>query len=622
MTADAAALNAPSQAELTGLIEDVRRLRAQQRAGTLDPETLQRALDDMDRFLAWADQSQQRLTQQERVEMLYRVSQMMGSSLNLQQVLDRVMDAVTELTKADRAFLMLRDDDGTVDVQAARNLDQQTISAENFKYSRSIVDAVLDTGVAAVTTNAAVDPRYRDSNSVVSQQLRFVVAVPLRLRDRVMGVIYADSRLPGVFAGEDTLPMLETFAAQAAVEIDHARLFGSTDAALSARIEELQQLRRIDLQLNASLEEGRTLQVTLDWVSRMCRADVGYATLNDGEELPIRFRTGDAPDTPLGASLAGLYPQVGDVIETNRTYCFTQSGASVALLPIVHESETLAIVALRRAIGDGRGAFSAEEIDLAERILARASVAIDNARLHAAVKAADQAKTEFVGIVAHDLRSPMGTILAYADLTLLTNTLTSEQAEYVERIRDTVYRVDKLVSDLADISRIESGRFYIEEDHVSSARLLLELRETMSATIVGHHHQYVEDIAPDLLDVRADHFRLLQVLTNLVSNAAKYTPDGGIITVSAQVIAGHHGSVVEFAVADTGIGMSPELLEFLGTKFWRAEDSFTRSRPGSGLGFYIASRLVEQMGGRIAMTSTPGMGSRFAFSVPAWEDTP
>ncbi len=620
MTADVAARGAPSQAELTGLIADVRRLRAQQRAGTLDPAALERALDDMERFLAWTDQSQQRLTQQERVEMLYRVSQMTGSSLNLQQVLDRVMDAVTELTKADRAFLMLRDDDGTVAVHAARNLDQQTISAENFKYSRSIVDTVLDTGVAAVTTNAAVDPRYRDSSSVVNQQLRFVVAVPLRLRDRVMGVIYADSRLPGVFAGEDTLPMLETFAAQAAVAIDHARLFGSTDAALSARIEELQQLRRIDLQLNASLEEGRTLQLTLDWVSRMCRADIGYAALNDGDELAIRFRTGDAPDLPAGASLANLYPQVSDVIETNRTYCFTQSGASVALLPIVHESETLAIIALRRAVGDGRGSFSAEEIDLAERILARASVAIDNARLHAAVKAADQAKTEFVGIVAHDLRSPMGTILAYADLTLLTNTLTPEQSDYVERIRDTVYRVDKLVSDLADISRIESGRFYIEEDHVSSARLLFELRETMSATIASHHHQYVEDIAPDLRDVRADHFRLLQVLTNLVSNAAKYTPDGGIITVSAQLASGPHGSQVEFAVADTGIGLSPELLEFLGTKFWRAEDSFTRSRPGSGLGFYIASRLVEQMGGRIAMTSTPGMGSRFAFSVPAWED--
>jgi signal transduction histidine kinase len=291
----------------------------------------------------------------------------------------------------------------------------------------------------------------------------------------------------------------------------------------------------------------------------------------------------------------------------------------VALLPILHEERLIGIVSMRRA-ADVRGPFSAEEIDLAERILARAAVAIDNARLHAQVIAADRAKTEFVGIVAHDLRAPMGTILAYADLTLLTGTLDTEQADYIERIRDTVYRVDKLISDLADISRIESGVFLVEETRVNVGRLVAELRETTQSLIAGHGHQWAEELAPELPDVRADHFRLLQVLTNLVSNAVKYTPDGGTITVSAGLVADSEPPQVEFSVADTGIGMSDEALAQLGVKFWRSEDEYTRSQPGSGLGFYIASRLVQQMGGQIRAISSPGTGSRFSFSVPVWQE--
>jgi len=609
----------PSERDASALLADLHLLRAQQDAGAADPALLARALDQMETFIAGTSPTRRAQAEHARIEVLYRISQEMGSSLELPQVLEHVIDAVIELTRADRAFLILRNDDGSVEVRTARNLDQQTLHAEDFRYSRSVVDIVLDTGASTFTTNAALDPRFRDSSSVVAQMLRFIIAVPLRLRGKVIGVIYADSRNPGVFAGEDMLPLFETFAAQAAVAIEHARLFSQTDAALSARIEELQQLRRIDLQLNASLEEDRTLQVTLDWLTRVCAAQSGYAAIVQEGEAVIRHRVGEAATQAAGALLSGVWPQVHDVLGTSRTFCFSSGGHSVALLPIVHEGETLAVISMRRS-SDGRGPFSGEEIDLAERILVRAAVAIDNARLHAAVIAADQAKSEFVGIVAHDLRTPMGTILAYADLTLLTGRLDAELAEHIEHIRDTVYRVDRLISDLADISRIESGQFLIEETRVHIGRLLTELRDIMQTTIAAHHHQWAEDIEPGLPDLRADHYRLVQVLTNLASNAAKYTPNGGTITVSAALSRQNPPGQVCFAVTDTGIGMTEEALAHLGGKFWRAGDSFTRSQPGSGLGFFIARRLVEQMGGAIQAESAPGLGSRFTFSVPVWQE--
>jgi signal transduction histidine kinase len=616
MTADRAALSA---LETRDLLAEVRHLRAQLAHDELDPALLNHVLASIESFAEWADQSRERLDRQERLQALFRVSQMLSHSLDIQTVLDSVMDAVTELTQADRAFLMLRDDDGTVAVRAARNLDQHTLQAEQFKYSRSVVDSVLDTGEATVTTNAARDPRFRDSASIVSQQLRFIAAVPLIMRERVMGVVYADSRSPRALAGDDVLPMLEAFAAQAAIAIDHAQLFTSTGAALTARIEELQQLRRIDFQLNASLNEPHVLQMTLDWLSRLCRADAGCVALLEGDTAIIQFITGEPCEAIQGRPLAELWPQVADVLGTRRGFCFTQREVSVAMLPVLHEGGTLAVVSLQRKTG-ARGPFSGEEIDLAERILARAAIAIENARLHSAVIAANAAKTEFVGIVAHDLRSPMGTILAYADLTLQTRKLASEPTEYVERIRDTVYRVDKLISDLADISRIESGQFSIEPVPVNPVELITELRHTMQSQIAVRHHQWVEQLAPGLPDIQADYYRLLQVLTNLASNAIKYTPDGGVITVTIARAPGFATPHLAFTVADTGIGLSEAAQMQLGAKFWRAGDTFTRAQPGSGLGFYIARRLVQQMGGDIVVDSAPGHGSRFTFALPAWKD--
>src|SRR5690606_35988004 len=242
-----------------------------------------------------------------------------------------------------------------------------------------------------------------------------------------------------------------------------------------------------------------------------------------------------------------------------------------------------------------------------ERIVTRAAVAIENARLYAAVQAADRAKSEFVGIVAHDLKVPMTSILGYADLTLLDGNLQEQQVNYQNRIRDTVKRMEMLVSDLADISRIESGHFFMNETHVRVADIVQGVRDAIMTQITSREHKYVESVEPDLPDMQVDYYRLLQVLTNLASNAYKYTPNGGTITLSVR----RAGDKIEFSIADTGIGMSRTAIKKLGTKFWRADDEYTRSQPGAGLGYAITASLVEQMGSHIVVESEVGKGSKF-----------
>jgi signal transduction histidine kinase len=140
------------------------------------------------------------------------------------------------------------------------------------------------------------------------------------------------------------------------------------------------------------------------------------------------------------------------------------------------------------------------------------------------------------------------------------------------------------------------------------------LKDGMQPQINARKHTLVEQIPDDLPDLKTDYYRLLQVLTNLMSNAVKYTPEQGTVTLALRPLEKR----VEFSIADTGVGLSKESLRMLGTKFWRAEDDFTRSQPGTGLGFAITRSLVEQMGSHIEIQSELGKGSTFTFSISAY----
>jgi len=591
-------------------------LRAQVQAGSVDPLFLARQLDRLDALLARVEQGQQKLHQEGRFEALYNVSRLIGSSLDLQTVLDQVIDAIISLTGAERGFLMLRDDDGGLAVKVARNFDQQTLSAADASFSRTIVNQVLDSGKAIVTTNAVEDPRFAQKASIVMQALRSVMATPLRARGGVIGVAYVDNKVVTGLFTEGDLAALDTLAGQAAVAIDNALLFSATDQELALRVEELRQLRRVDRLLNETLDARTAMQHTLEWACRLSEASAGHLSLLEGDPpaLHTTYHYGVPPGSTQPLNLEERFPQVREALATNRTVAAQTGGSALLVVPITREQKAVGTVILCRA--DARP-FTANQQDIVERVVDRAAVAIENARLYAAVQAADRAKSEFVGVVAHDLKAPMTGIAGYADLLLITaSNLDARQVEYLSRIKNTEQRMEVLVSDLADISRIESGHFFMRELRVPVADIVRALKDTTMPQIEERGHTLVERVGPDLPDMWVDYYRLLQVLTNLLTNACKYTPDGGTITLSAA----QQGGRIHFSVADTGIGMSKEDLARLGTKFWRAEDSFTRSQPGTGLGFAITRALVEQMGSAVAVTSAAGVGSTFTFSVPVAQD--
>ncbi len=603
---------AVSDLELASIRQNVNIIRGQITGGRVDGQFLLKQVETLTDLLGRIDAERKQHKKEGRFQALYNVSRLLGESLDLQTVLNQVMDAIINLTGADRGFLMLRNDDGGMTVQVARNLDQKTLGSDDFKFSRTITNQVLDSGKAVVTNNAAEDPRFSGQASIIGQALRSIMATPLRARGKVIGVVYVDNRMTAGLFVDDDLAALDTFAGQAAVAIDNARLFSETDQALSARVEELQTLRRVDRQLTETLDADKAMQITLEWACRLSNATSGHLGLLEGERVRAVHHYGHEDSQP--DYLDEAYPHLMDVVATGKPVTVsgeqTDRDYSISMVPIARENTVFGVVVIKR---QGTEAFTAEQQDLIERMVVRAAVSIENARLYAAVQAANLAKSEFVGIVAHDLKVPMTSISGYTDLAIMVGELSDRQKEFLQKVKDTVKRMAILVSDLADISRIESGHFYMNETRVPVADIVQGVRDGTMTQMQEYQHEYIEDIAPDLPDMQVDYYRLLQVLTNLVSNAYKYTPDGGKITFRARK---NNNGQIEFSVTDTGIGLSAEAVAMLGTKFWRAEDDFTRSRPGTGLGFAITRSLVEQMGDGIHIESEVGKGSTFSFAIP------
>jgi len=231
--------------ELDGLLR-AQRAMLQQRGMNLPPGTLQdvaTAGSDLDKLAAHLRAQQIELT---RLRALADTSALINSALGLDEVLNRVMDTVIRLTDAERGYIVLRDEQsGAMTVRVARNLDRETIERGSFTVSRSVVNSVAQTGTPVVTTNAQSDPRFADQESVVSYSLRSILCVPLKIKETVIGVVYADNHVRSGLFGESELALLIAFADQAAVAIENARLFENVRATLEEVTENKELLESV-----------------------------------------------------------------------------------------------------------------------------------------------------------------------------------------------------------------------------------------------------------------------------------------------------------------------------------------------------------------------------------------
>lgn len=308
-----------------------------------------------------------------------------------------------------------------------------------------------------------------------------------------------------------------------------------------------------------------------------------------------------------------LVPEVSDQLlrqmtqnEEHRRILAELQPRSFMAVPLLARDRLLGVVLFVSSTRTYREA----DLQLGERLVRLAALEVDNARLFRESQQALLARDNVLRIVAHDLRNPLNAIIMSADL-LRSDRLTQEQrTQQAELIARSARRMNRLIQDLLDVGRIESGQLHLNRVLLEPARLVEEIVELNQSLARVGSLSLRGEIHEELPRISADRDRILQVFSNLVGNALKFTPPGGEIVLSASSF----GSMVRFSVTDTGCGIAPEDLSRLFRPFWQAE---RRQRDGLGLGLSIAKGIVEAHGGTIHAESSPGRGSTFWFTIPA-----
>jgi signal transduction histidine kinase len=462
---------------------------------------------------------------------------------------------------------------------------------------------------------------------------RSLLAVPLLYKDHVIGVIEVINRKDRLPFVEDDQTLLSAFAGQAAVGIENARLFTLTDQELAARVEELSVMQRIGRELNASLETDRAMRITLEWAMRQSKAEAGLIGMLADEKLRVMAEQGygDLKEHFVDGLLPLDIPTVKSAMQTAQPQqASLQSDSVGSILPGAH---TQIVIPIRRE-ADVIGLLFLESVsdtqqDVAflNRLSDQAAIAISNAQLYEEVQQANNAKSEFVSFVAHELKNPMTSIKGYTELLSAgaVGPINEMQTNFLTTIRSNVERMSTLVSDLNDNAKIEAGRLRLEYKAVEVHDVVDEVVRSTRRQIEDKKQELQLDVPDALPQIWADRTRVGQILSNLVSNAHKYTPEGGKIIFGAKV-AGNQwdpngaAQVVHIWVKDNGIGISPEDQPKIFGKFFRSDDQKAREVPGSGLGLNITKSLVEMQGGKIWFESEYRKGTTFHFTIPVAEE--
>lgn len=280
----------------------------------------------------------------------------------------------------------------------------------------------------------------------------------------------------------------------------------------------------------------------------------------------------------------------------------------VASIPLLAPDSVLGAIVLVRSAASKP--FQPWEVRVGTQLAERVALSVENGRLYRAAQRAIQARDELMGVVAHDLRNPLGTIImgtsALRTLGSDGDGTSNQTTEVIERAAE---RMNRLIQDLLDVTRMEAGRLSMTRERVDTLGLLSEAVQAQMPLASSKSLELRLDAPEALAEVRADRDRLLQVFENLIGNAVKFTEPGGHITVGAEP----HDGAVMFRVSDTGRGIDPQDLPHLFDRFWQAPAT---KREGAGLGLPIAKGIVEAHGGRIWVESKPLQGTTFYFTIP------
>jgi two-component system NtrC family sensor kinase len=522
-------------------------------------QTVRTVLQRQKRLKEWIMEETRRSTsslqkQLDGLEALQGIGRKVTSLLDLDDVLSAVVGAAVDLTGAEEGSLLLPDEaTGELYMRAARNFQEDFVHTFRIPVQDSLPGQVLQTAQPVVMDQSV--PKKIKTAYLVSS----LMYVPIRFKDRAIGVLGVDNRHSGHPFSEDQLIMVSALADYAAIAIENAHLFERSEV-------ERQKLETILTSVGDGVlvvdQENRLLLINP--VARQAfgldEADLANMSIQEVIHQPelLDILNEEHSDSPFQTEIT---LEDGRVLNAQIT-TIPEIGVSVTTQDITH------------------------------------------------LKELDRIKSDFVNTVSHDLRSPLTAILGYVELIERVGFVNTQQLEFIRRIQYSVQNITALINDLLDLGRIEAG-FDTRKEVAPLAAIIQYAVEGFKNRAVEKEQEFEIDVSADLPQVLGNPIRLRQMISNLIGNAVKYTPAGGKVRVKAQA----EENQIIFQVSDNGPGIPVADQPYIFDKFYRGSNVATEIS-GTGLGLAIVKSIVENHQGRIWVESTIKHGSTFTVVLP------
>jgi two-component system, NtrC family, sensor kinase len=559
-----------------------------------------------------------------------------------QPVFDAIVQSGLKLF-ADATIMVALADGDEVKAAAVADPDPARVEAVRRRFPVRLTREYMH-GVAILDARVVDIPDAEHAPSEFASGSRYFLAtgnraitiMPMLRGNGAIGAISVIRLTPGPLS-EKQLDVLKTFANQAVIAIENTRLLNELRESLLQQTATADVLKVIS---RSTFDLKSVLQTLVETAGRLCDAD--YATITRQQDgvlffaeaygyssefieyvraMPVERGRGTATGRAL---LEGRVIHIADVLaDPDYTWAEAQrlgGYRTVLAVPMLREGVPIGVLTLTRSEVEP---FNEKQIELVSTFADQAAIAIENVRLFDEIQdksrqleLASQHKSQFVSSMSHELRTPLNAIIGLTDM-LVTNAArfgTEKAQEPLQRVHRAGTHLLGLINQVLDLSKIEAGKLELNPQTVELAPLINEVIGTAGQLAEQNQNRLVVEVPDDLGALTVDPMRLRQILLNLLSNACKFTKQGDVKLKARKVANGR--DFIELAVADTGVGMTPEQQAKLFEEFSQADATTAQRFGGTGLGLAISRKLARMMGGDITVASEPGKGSVFTVRLP------
>jgi signal transduction histidine kinase/ActR/RegA family two-component response regulator len=563
-------------------------------------------------------------------------------------VLTTVVESARRLCRSQAAQLLLLED-GFFRVIKAVGLSEESLRfiAENPHPldRRTLVGRVgLDRRTQQIP-DVLTDPDYGRLDLQRVAGFRTTMGAPMILDDEVVGALVVWRNEVSPFDERETA-IVSAFAVQAAMAVNSVKLVQQLErrsAELAQKVEALEALREVGEAVSSSLDVENVLATIVMHAVELSGTDGGsimeYAEADRCFLVRSTYGTDAGVVDRLRSVRIGLDETlVGSAAKQRRSLAVTDLGGiepdphlqvlfdagwrSVVAVPMLREDQIVgSLVVRRKSTGD----FSEETLDLLETFASQSALALLNAQLFRELKVqsaelelASRHKSEFLASMSHELRTPLNAVLGFSEVLLerMFGDINERQEEYLRDIHGSGKHLLELLNEILDLSKVEAGRMELEYSSFPLRALLEDAAAMLRERAALHAITMTVDVEEGIDEVYSDELRLKQVVLNLLTNAVKFTGDGGAVRLRAVRGPG----TVDITVEDTGIGIPEADRERIFESFQQGGRGSSREE-GTGLGLTLSRRLVELLGGRMWLESAVGVGSTFGFSLPLRDES-